>query len=95
MSSDYNEDRAHEMGFVPEEEDIMTEKEFAQFLRDRRPPLTADEIVGRSQNIYQGPDDAERIRAHFRPDVHVPWWAIVLFFAVFVGGVGLLLWMLS
>jgi hypothetical protein len=93
MPSDYNEDRAHEMGFVPEDEDLMSAKEFEAMLRDRKPPLTADDIalgveLGRSKNIYQGPLRKE-------PHVYVPWWAGVLFLAIFVGGVCGLLWMLS
>ena len=49
--SDYNEDRAHEMGFVPEDEDIVTEKEFSKMLRDRvyfeprRKPVTEDWLM--------------------------------------------------
>jgi hypothetical protein len=85
--SDYNEDRAYEMGFVPEDEDILTEKEFADILRDRRPLLTEEDIVNRAPNIYQGPLKTQ--------PVMVPWWAVGLFFVVFVTGVCVLLDMLS
>jgi hypothetical protein len=40
--SDYKEDRAHELGFVPEGDNIVTEKEFAEMLRDRA-RLTEDD----------------------------------------------------
>lgn len=47
--SDFNEDRAYEMGrpgIQPEESDVLSEKEFVTLLRPR---LTSDDIVNRAE----------------------------------------------
>jgi hypothetical protein len=91
MSSDYNEDRAYEMGFCEEDEELLSEKEFAQMLRDRTKPrlVTEEDLVNRAPNIYQSPLKREPYAVY-----DVPGWAVLAVFALFVAGMGVLAWWL-
>lgn len=92
MSGDYNEDRAHEMGFG-DDENAVSREEFMNILRgvpmgkiilhqfqefERQEPLREEDLL-RSQNFYQGlsaHDMMDRTRNHFRPAIMPKWFLI-------------------
>jgi hypothetical protein len=78
--NDYNEDRAYELGLA-DGDDVVSEKEFAEMLRDRARPklVTEEDLVNRAPNIYQGP-------LRNKPE-GIPFWAALLGCLLFVGSV--------